>query len=65
MLAALGMADLPGVVKVDPVAQDAPKFCGGYASRGAGGPGSARRYYRACFIGLVVLFSMDFVFTVS
>ncbi|KAI3843496.1 hypothetical protein MKX03_008369 [Papaver bracteatum] len=33
MLAALGMTDLPGVVKVDPAAQDGPKFGGGYAGR--------------------------------
>ncbi|RZC87159.1 hypothetical protein C5167_042091 [Papaver somniferum] len=45
MLAALGTTDLPGVVKVDPVAQDGPKFGGGYASRGAGGPGGAPRRY--------------------
>ncbi|KAI3988233.1 hypothetical protein MKX01_012022 [Papaver californicum] len=43
MLAALGMADLPGVVKVDPVAQDAPKFGGGYAGRGGAG-GAQKRY---------------------
>ncbi|KAI3840781.1 hypothetical protein MKW92_017480 [Papaver armeniacum] len=45
MLAALGMTDLPGVVKVEPAAQDGPKFGGGYAGRGAGGPGGAPRRY--------------------
>ncbi|RZC84113.1 hypothetical protein C5167_046904 [Papaver somniferum] len=45
MLAGLGMTDLPGVVKVEPAAQDGPKFGGGYAGRGAGGPGGAPRRY--------------------